>query len=143
MRDKVARQCPQITTFEKERRAEADSNRGSSAYQPNALPLGQTGSRSTPIQTFHFYYPLPPSPFYHPPLSSLSFLCCNGSLSPYPTHGHCFYTYHCLQESERPGGTLFMFINEIYLDQGAKPRRRLSSCFVFLPTLRCRTAAEI
>ena len=28
-----------------ERRAEADSNRGPSAYQSNALPLGQTGSR--------------------------------------------------------------------------------------------------
>ena len=28
----------------RERRAKADSNRGSSAYQPNALPLGQTGS---------------------------------------------------------------------------------------------------
>ena len=27
-----------------ERRAEAVSNRGPSAYQPNALPLGQTGS---------------------------------------------------------------------------------------------------
>ena len=27
-----------------ERRAEADSNRGPSDYQPNALPLGQTGS---------------------------------------------------------------------------------------------------
>ena len=44
---KVARQCPQTTTFLKERRAEAVSNRGRgpSAYQPNALPLGQTGSR--------------------------------------------------------------------------------------------------
>ena len=31
--------------FWSERRAEADSNRGPSAYQPNALPLGQTGSR--------------------------------------------------------------------------------------------------
>ena len=31
--------------FRSERRAEADSNRGPSAYQPNALPLGQTGSR--------------------------------------------------------------------------------------------------
>ena len=30
--------------FWTERRAEADSNRGPSAYQPNALPLGQTGS---------------------------------------------------------------------------------------------------
>ena len=28
----------------RERRAEADSNRGPSAYQPTALPLGQTGS---------------------------------------------------------------------------------------------------
>ena len=31
--------------FWSERRAEADSNRGPSAYQPNALPLDQTGSR--------------------------------------------------------------------------------------------------
>ena len=30
--------------FRRERRAEADSNRGPSTYQPNALPLGQTGS---------------------------------------------------------------------------------------------------
>ena len=29
----------------RKRRAEAVSNRGPSAYQPNALPLGQTGSR--------------------------------------------------------------------------------------------------
>ena len=28
--------------FRRERTAEADSNRGSSAYQPNILPLGQT-----------------------------------------------------------------------------------------------------
>ena len=32
--------------FWRERRAEADSNRGPSAYQPNALPLGQTGSQN-------------------------------------------------------------------------------------------------
>ena len=30
--------------FGRQRRAEAVSNRGPSAYQPNALPLGQTGS---------------------------------------------------------------------------------------------------
>ena len=30
--------------FRRERRAETVSNRGPSAYQPNALPLGQTGS---------------------------------------------------------------------------------------------------
>ena len=33
--------------FWKERRAEAVSNRGPSAYQPNALPLGRTGSPMT------------------------------------------------------------------------------------------------
>ena len=44
-RDKVTRQCPQTTTFEEKRRAAAESNRSPSAYQPNALPLGQTGSR--------------------------------------------------------------------------------------------------
>jgi len=32
--------------FRRERRAEAVSNRGPSAYQRNALPLGQTGSQS-------------------------------------------------------------------------------------------------
>ena len=41
--DKVTGQCPHTTTFLK-RRAEAVSNRGPSAYQPNALPLGQTVS---------------------------------------------------------------------------------------------------
>ena len=40
--DKVTRQRPQTTTFWRERRAE-----GPSAYQPNALPLGQTGSQGT------------------------------------------------------------------------------------------------
>ena len=45
VRDKVTRQCPHTTTFGSERRAEADSNRGPSAYQPTALPLGKTGSR--------------------------------------------------------------------------------------------------
>ena len=32
--------------FWRERRAEAVSNQGPSAYQPNALPLGQAGSCS-------------------------------------------------------------------------------------------------
>ena len=32
--------------FRRERRAEAVSNRCPSAYQPNALPLGQAGSQS-------------------------------------------------------------------------------------------------
>ena len=44
--DKVTGQCPQTTTFfeEKGERPKRVSNRGPSAYQPNALPLGQTGS---------------------------------------------------------------------------------------------------
>ena len=33
--------------FSRERNAEAVSNRGPFAYQPNALPLGQTGSLTT------------------------------------------------------------------------------------------------
>ena len=51
-RDKVTRQCPQTTNlFRTERRAEAESNLGPSAYQPNALPLGQTGSLETQPMT--------------------------------------------------------------------------------------------
>ena len=38
-----------------ERRAEADSNWGPSAYQPNALPLGQTGSQPIPQRGVIFY----------------------------------------------------------------------------------------
>ena len=39
-------------SFWRERRAEADSNRGPSAYQPNALPLGQTGSLVLVLRLF-------------------------------------------------------------------------------------------
>ena len=42
--------------FRKERRAEADSNRIPSAYQPNALPLGQTGSRTVVRPLVEFMY---------------------------------------------------------------------------------------
>ena len=41
MRDKVSTDH----NFSRERRTEADSNRGTSAYHPYALPLGQTRSR--------------------------------------------------------------------------------------------------
>ena len=44
--NKVTRQCPQTTTT-RERGAEAVSNQGPSACQPNALPLGQTGSHGS------------------------------------------------------------------------------------------------
>ena len=44
-RDKVTRQCPQTATFEvKGEPKQIQSNRCPSAYQPDALPLGQTGS---------------------------------------------------------------------------------------------------
>ena len=55
VRDKVTRQCPQTTTFEKKRRAEAVSNRGPSAYHPTTLPLGQTGSRVSQVLAYSFY----------------------------------------------------------------------------------------
>ena len=45
VRDEVTRQRPQTTNFEEKGEAEAESNRGPSAYQPNPLPLGQTGSQ--------------------------------------------------------------------------------------------------
>ena len=42
--------------FLRERRAEADSNRGPSAYQSNALPLGQTGSQTDVGEEGRFIY---------------------------------------------------------------------------------------
>ena len=36
VRDKVTRQCPQTTTFLIRKESRSDSNRGPSAYQPNA-----------------------------------------------------------------------------------------------------------
>ena len=48
VRDKVTRLSTNHSCcfFRRERKAEAESNQGPSAYQPNALPLGQTGSHS-------------------------------------------------------------------------------------------------
>ena len=43
-RGKVTRPCPQTTTSE-ERKTEDESNRGPSAYQPDALPRDQAGSQ--------------------------------------------------------------------------------------------------
>ena len=45
VRDKFTRRCLWIATFWRERRAKADSNQGPSAYQPNAILLGQTSSQ--------------------------------------------------------------------------------------------------
>ena len=41
--------------FWRERKAEAEWNRGPSAYQPNALPLGQTGSLTRDWEVLYFY----------------------------------------------------------------------------------------
>ena len=47
LRDKVTNKTVSTDyNFLRERRAQADSNRGPSAYQPNALPLGQTDSQA-------------------------------------------------------------------------------------------------
>ena len=46
-----------------------DSNRGLSAYQPNALPLGQTGSRTTMRAACNFKLPHP----LHPPTPNTHF----------------------------------------------------------------------
>ena len=47
VRGKVTKTVSSDHNFWRERRAEADLNRGPSAYQPNALLLGQTGSRNS------------------------------------------------------------------------------------------------
>ena len=45
VRDRSHKTVSTDHNFWRERRAEADSNRGPSAYQSNTLPLGQTDSR--------------------------------------------------------------------------------------------------
>ena len=55
VRDKVTNKT--VSTdhiLRRERRAEADSNRGPSAYHPNALQVGQTGSHVIPLKHFAF-----------------------------------------------------------------------------------------
>ena len=47
VRDKVTRQCPQTAAFEEKGERRIRTEVLLSAYQPNALPLGQTGSLST------------------------------------------------------------------------------------------------
>ena len=50
VRDKVTIKTESTDhNFRRERRAEADSNRGPSAYQPNTLLLGQTGSQGATV----------------------------------------------------------------------------------------------
>ena len=60
--------------FWRERRAEAVSNRGPSAYQPNALPLGQTGSQSVLSSKYHIYLK---NPYKEPLLLSVEPVGCH------------------------------------------------------------------
>ena len=63
VRDKVTRQCPQTTILEvKGKPRQIRTEVPLPAYQPAALPLGQTGSLSNYDMTRFFYTPPPPSP---------------------------------------------------------------------------------
>ena len=56
--DKVTRQCPQTTTFLKTEKGEPKRYRTEVLplqYQPNALTLGQTGSRLPGIRSMDLY----------------------------------------------------------------------------------------
>ena len=77
MLDKVTRQCPQTTTFLKRKESRSGiepRSRGPSAYQPNALPLGHTGSLSKAkksvscfisyVYTVHVWPLQPSTPWY-------------------------------------------------------------------------------
>ena len=55
VRVRVTRQCPQTTTFLKRKESRSGiESRSFRFYQPNALPLGQTGSQ----ETLHYYISL-------------------------------------------------------------------------------------
>ena len=57
VRDKVTRQCPQTDhDFGRERKAEVESNQGPSAYQSNALLLGQDGSSIVELMSLASLY---------------------------------------------------------------------------------------
>ena len=88
--------------FWRERRAGADSNGGSSAYQPNALPLGQTGSLTIAespqivfiqtAQTMTASSPPPPPP---PPKHKVQHTLPSGQLHR-KQHHHCHPIPHML-----------------------------------------------
>ena len=56
VRDKVTRQCPQTTTLLKRKENRSGVEPRSSAYQPNALPLGPTDSQPKKILTLVLLY---------------------------------------------------------------------------------------
>ena len=78
--DKVTRQSVlKLQPFWRERSAEVVSNQGPSAYQPKALPLGQTGSHPSPAMYWWYLYHFCVLP--HITLSVISFfpspvMCC-------------------------------------------------------------------
>ena len=98
--------------FWRERRAEADSNRSPSAYQPSALPLGQTGSPH-PISVEIFFY----TAFLS--LASAWKFCTNG-VQTTPTHTFKTFNTGSLQSSWH---TQYIRFNNIY-----QLKLKLNSC---------------
>ena len=123
MRDKVTRQCPQTTTF--------DSNRGPSAYQPNALPLGQTGSLSN--QHYSSFKPKSAAPHLSLSLSL--------SLSLFNQHHSSSAPQSVLQLHHTPGSHgksgLFCNVNKDYgpARQKVNPARTSARGSVGLPSV--------
>ena len=103
--DKVTGQCvhkPQ--PFRRERRAEAVSNRGPSAYQPNALPLGQTRSLEAGTQN----------------LLILCIACCSSSF-PEGSFGICVHNHNFYSEFPR----LAVVQVSMYWPQAEDSKKRL------------------
>ena len=91
VRNKVTRQCPQTTAFE-EKGEPKRFGPGPSAYQPNALPLGQTGSQVRPRGLSSQPPPPPPPPQVH-------FWCCAVK------QGIAGFNQHCvgwMRQHQRP-----------------------------------------
>ena len=55
VRGKVKRRCPQTRTFEEKGEPKRGIEPKSSAYRPNGLPLGQTGSPMQSSQCFFLF----------------------------------------------------------------------------------------
>ena len=107
--------------FWRKRRAEAVSNRGPSAYQPNALPLGQTGSRGERMINVHYYYyaikkdrrclgvwagsPLCRVQWYHRLVLLVQGKVHKCAVGSNPTSWHCFMSTSILSERTNTQGT--------------------------------------
>ena len=93
--DKVTRQCPQTTTFSERKESRSGIKPRSFRLQPNALPLGQTGSPRYSHGPIYPYIVLGPVLFvlYATPLSDI---IANHSVN------HQLFADNQLQKSTRP-----------------------------------------